>query len=100
MHQKPQVEVIPEIKTDNTAAAEDSTDNNKTSLTQVAERKPACTHGTIPKVEKREPEDLIDFVTTANLSPYKPLPKIDASVAMVNIGEQTNSAKNLSRLRV
>ena len=71
-------------------------------LDKAAVPKPLCSHGTAVSkpAEKNQKGNVIDMVTTANITPYKKLPKIETSVALVNIGEQTHSSKKLSRLRV
>ena len=71
-------------------------------LDKAAVPKPLCSHGTAVSkpADKNQKGDVIDMVTTANITPYKKLPKIETSVALVNIGEQTHSSKKLSRLRV
>ena len=71
-------------------------------LDKAAVPKRLCSHGTAVSkpADKNQKGDVIDMVTTANITPYKKLPKIETPVALVNIGEQTHSSKKLSRLRV
>ena len=109
IQQKPEGRTIPENEETN-----DTTGNSQEQTThqpddgalpkrdKQAVPKPLCYHGTAVSkpAEKNQKRDVIDMVTTANITPYKKLPKIETSVALVNIGEQTHSSKKLSRLRV
>ena len=109
IQQKPAVRTIPENEeTDNTTGSsqEPTThqpdDGELPKQDKAAVPKSLCSRGTAVSkpAEKNQKGDVIDMVTTANITPYKKLPKIETSVALVNIGEQTHSSKKLSRLRV